>query len=132
MDGSAVESCVAGGSGSAIWLERRLRARYPVRLPARYRTLDRSIALAGVGLTVNMSSGSLLVTCQHDIKLGAHMEVQVDWPSMLESTVPLQLVTSGHVIRSEPSAFAIEFARYQFRTLRSKPLPKPFRFVQTA
>jgi hypothetical protein len=79
-----------------------------------------------------MSSGSLLVTCQHEVKLGTHVEVQVDWPSLLESTIPLQLVTSGQVIRSEPAAFAIEFGRYQFRTVRSKPLPRPFRFVHTA
>ena len=117
------------GSFSTLGIERRLRARYPVRLPARYRTLDQTETLSGVGLTVNLSSGSLLVTCQHEIKLGIHMEVQVDWPSLLESTIPLQFVTAGRVIRSQQSAFAIEFARYQFRTMRSKPLPKPFAFV---
>lgn len=115
-----------GGSVSTIRVERRLRARYPVQLPARYRTLDRRMELSGIGLTVNMSSGSLLVTCQHEIKLGSRMEVQVDWPSLLESTIPLKLVTDGRVIRSEPTAFAIEFARYEFRTIRSKPLPRPF------
>ena len=120
------------GSISALGIERRLRERYPVRLPARYRTLDQTETLSGVGLTVNLSSGSLLVTCRHEIKLGFRMEVQVDWPSLLESTIPLQFVTSGTVIRSEPTAFAIEFARYQFRTMRSKPLPRPFAFVQSA
>jgi hypothetical protein len=113
-------------------LERRLRARYPVRLPARYRTLDRKIELAGTGFTVNVSSGGLLLTCQHEIKAGTRMEIQVDWPSLLESTIPLQLVTSGRVVRSEPASFAVEFARYQFRTMRSRPLPSPFRFTQTA
>lgn len=120
------------GSVSTIGIERRLRARYPVQLPARYRTLNRKIEFAGVGLTVNMSSSGLLVTCQHEIKLGARMEVQVNWPSFLEATIPLQLVTSGQVIRSEPSAFAIEFDCYQFRTVRSKPLPRALGSVQTA
>lgn len=132
MDGSEVGSCVAGGSRSAIRLERRLKARYPVQLPARYRTLERGIEFAGVGLTVNMSSGGLLVTCRHEFKLGARMEVQVDWPSLLESTIRLQLVTSGRVVRSAPSAFAIEFASHQFRTMRSKPLPRALMLVQSA
>ena len=120
------------GSVATLSIERRLRTRYPVQLPARYRTLDRRVELSGIGLTVNMSSGSLLVTCQHEIKLGFRMEVQVDWPSLLESTIPLRLVTDGRVIRSEQSAFAIEFARYQFRTMRTRPLPKPFALVQSA
>lgn len=103
-------------------MERRLKVRYPVRLQARYRSLNHQDQFSGVGLTVNMSSSGLLVTCQHNIPSGAQMEVLMDWPSLLNSTVPLQLVTSGRVIRSEPSSFVIEFARYQFRTLRSRPL----------
>jgi hypothetical protein len=110
------------GSVSTIRIERRLRARYPVRLNARYRTLGSKHQLAGVGLTVNMSSSGLLVTCQHHIPCGAHLEVLMEWPSLLESTIPLQLVTSGRVIRSAPSSFVIEFAQYQFRTMRTKPI----------
>ena len=128
MDGLAVE----GASVSTIRVERRLRARYPVRLLARYRTLDQANALAGFGATVNMSSSSLLVTSQHEIPLGAQMEVVVNWPSLLESTIPLQLITSGQVIRTEPSHFVIEFARYEFRTMRTRPLPKPFALEQSA
>jgi PilZ domain len=128
VDGLAVQ----GTSVSAIRLERRLRARYPVRLLARYRTLDQAEELTGFGTTVNMSSSSLLVKCQHDIPLGAQMDVVVNWPSLLESTIPLQLVTSGRVVRSEPSHFVIEFARYEFRTMRTRPLPKPFVLEQSA
>jgi len=109
-----------------------MRARYPVRLTARYRRLDQTEELTGVGTTVNMSSTSLQVTCQHDIPFGAHVEVLVNWPSLLESTIPLQLVTSGRVIRSESSSFVIEFGRYQFRTMRTRPLPKPFALEQSA
>ena len=132
VESSAVLDFVVSASlssVSAMPTERRIRARYPVRLPARYRTLDRKVEISGAGFTVNVSSSGLLLTCQHEIKPGARMEVQVDWPSLLESTIPLQLVTSGRVIRSEPTAFAVEFARYQFRTMRSRPLPKPFNYV---
>jgi hypothetical protein len=126
-----VSSVLEGSFVSTRRIERRLKARYPVQLVARYRTLDRTDELAGVGTTVNMSSTSLLVRCPHNIPFGAQMEVLVNWPSLLESTVPLQLVTSGRVIRSERSSFVIEFARYQFRTMRSRPLPRPVAFVQS-
>ena len=105
--------------------ERRLRARYPVRLTARYRSLDHGQKLAGVGLTVNVSSNSLLVTCQHKVEFGTRLEVLINWPSLLESTFPLHLVATGRVIRSEGLTFALAFGQYQFRTMKSQPLPKP-------
>lgn len=113
-------------------IERRLKARYPVQLPARYRSLDRERQLTGVGLIVNMSSSGLLVTCQHEIQLGTRMEVLINWPSLLESTIPLQLVATGRAMRSERLAFAIELEQYQFRTMRSKPLEAPLRFERSA
>ncbi len=109
-----------------------MRARYPVQLPARYRSVDRAQRIAGVGLTVNMSSKSLLITCQHELELGTRLEVLINWPSLLESTIPLQLVATGRVIRCEGFSFALEFAQYQFRTMQTKPLQRPQVFQYTA
>jgi len=117
---------------SPLRIERRLKARYPVQLPARYRSLDRKNKFEGTGVTVNISSSSLLLTCQHEIIAGTPMEVLLDWPSLLESTIPLQLATYGRVARSGPSTFVLEFAQYQFRTMRSKPLVRPRVFQQSA
>ena len=125
MEGSEV-------SVTSIKVERRFKASYPIRLQARYRSLNPQDRISGVGLTVNMSSSGLLVTCQHSVPSGAQMEVLIDWPSLLNSSVPLQLVTSGRVVRSQPSSFVIEFASYEFRTMRSKPLPRPVTLFQTA
>lgn len=120
------------GLSASLRIERRLRVRYPVRLSARYRSLDPIGKLDGVGTTVNISSSSLLLACQHEIPVGTRMEVMLDWPSLLESTIPLQLATVGRVTRSGPSTFAIEFERYQFRTMRSRPLAAPLAYQQSA
>ena len=109
-----------------------MRARYPVQLPARYRGLDRGKRIEGVGLTVNMSSRGLLITCQHHLQLGTRLEVLINWPSLLESTIPLQLVATGNVIRCEGFSFALEFSQYQFRTMKTKPLRRPEAFRQYA
>ena len=108
-----------------------MRARYPMQLPARYRSVDREQSFAGVGLTVNISSKSLLLTCQHELKLGTRLEVMIKWPCLLESTIPLQLVATGTVIRCQGLMFALEFAQYEFRTMKTK-LSTDLRFSSAA
>ena len=122
-----MEGCISTSSS-----ERRSKMRYPVRLNVRYRTIDRGDRVDGAGLTVNISSSSLLATCQHEIRIGRQMEVLIDWPWLLDSTVPLRLVATGRVIRSDASTFALEFEQYQFRTVRSRPFPEASAFQQSA
>jgi hypothetical protein len=96
-------------------IERRSKARYPVKLTVRYRTVGRH-SLNGVGHTLNMSSGGLLVSAEHEVSAGLRLEVNVEWPLLLDGAIPLQLVALGKVVRCGGSMFAISFAQYQFRT----------------
>ena len=98
-------------------LERRSKARFPLRLSVRYRTLSGGPALVGIGRTVNMSSCGLLIASDHaKVRPGARLQLTVDWPFLLHGITPLQLQVSGHVIRSRPEEFAVELDHYQFRT----------------
>ncbi len=99
-----------------ISIERRSGVRFPLDLKIRYRTLGRGRPLAGTGWVVNISSGGVLVVCQHELNTGTRLELNIDWPSLLDGHVPLQLVTLGRVLRSETSSFAAVLAHYQFRT----------------
>jgi hypothetical protein len=109
-------------------IERRSKARYPVKLTVRYRTVGRNQAVNGVGQTLNMSSGGLLVSAQHDVSAGSRLEVNVEWPLLLDGAVPLQLVAHGKVVRCGGSMFAISFVQYQFRTMGRvlKAVPEDF------
>ena len=98
-------------------IERRSKARYPVKLTVRYRTMGRRQHVNGIGHTLNMSSGGLLVSAQHEVSAGLRLEVNVEWPLLLDGSVPLQLVAHGKVVRCGGSMFAIAFAQYQFRTM---------------
>ena len=100
-----------------IVIERRTKARYPVKLTVRYRTIGRSNSFNGVGQTLNMSSGGLLVSAEQEMPAGLRLEVNVEWPLLLNGTVPLQLVAHGKVVRGAGSEFAISFDQYQFRTM---------------
>ncbi len=99
-------------------LERRSKARFPLRLSVRYRTLSGGPALIGVGHTINMSSCGLLIAPEDDasVDAGARLQITVDWPSLLHGITPLQLIVSCRVTRSLPEGFAVKLEQYQFRT----------------
>jgi hypothetical protein len=106
-----------------VSIERRSRTRFPFELRVRYRKLGRGEPFAGMGWVVNMSSGGVLVAYQHEIRPGTRMELNIEWPSLLDGQVPLQLVAMGKVVRCERSTFAMALGRYQFRTTRRTVIP---------
>jgi hypothetical protein len=104
-------------------LERRSKVRFPLELRMRYRSLSRRCPATGAGVVRNMSRSGVLVFCEHEISEGVRVELSIEWPSLLDGRVPLQVVTVGRVVRCEPSSFAVVLARYQFRTTRKANLP---------
>jgi len=100
--------------------ERRLKIRYPIRLPVYYRTVGRSQHLSGVGQTINISSSGLLFECRHTLQPGTRIEATLEWPSLLDQSIPLQLVTVGRIVRSEGSSCGMAFVQYQFRTMKRR------------
>ena len=96
-------------------VERRSKTRFYLNLPVRYQTLSRGPA-GGEGRILNISSGGLLVAHPSPLCVGVRTELRIEWPSLLEGKIRLQLVALGRVVRSEASAFAVMFSRYQFKT----------------
>jgi hypothetical protein len=105
-----------------ILMERRSKERYPLALQVRYRTLGRRLRL-GQGEVVNLSSGGALVASQHELGVGSELEIRLEWPSLLDGRIPLQLVAVATVVRCGRSTFAVRFRRCQFRTVRSQVKP---------
>ncbi len=96
--------------------ERRAKSRYPLQFSVRYQTLGMARPVAGVGQTVNVSSGGALIVCNGVIREGTRIRVVFEWPSLLNGVIPLHLVTIGTVVRYHSSGLAIAFEGYQFRT----------------
>jgi len=97
--------------------ERRSKARFPLRLTVRYRIVSGGPALIGVGRTVNMSSGGLLIASEEtEVPTGARLQLTVDWPFLLHGITPLQLIVACRVTRCEPEEFAVKLDQYLFRT----------------
>lgn len=99
-------------------LERRSKARFPLRLGVRYRSLSGNPMLFGEGKTLNMSSCGLLIApdAEAQVHTGARLQLTVDWPLRLHGTTPLQLIVACRVTRSMPEEFAVRLEQYLFRT----------------
>jgi PilZ domain len=99
--------------------ERRSRIRYPLKLPVRYRTIDKG-SLSGEGHAANISSSGARIISQHQLCVGEQLELRFPWPSLLEERIALQLITTGKVVRCEPSGFVVLFRTHQFRTVGAR------------
>ncbi len=101
--------------------ERRVKSRYPLELNVRYQTMGAAGPVAGVGQTVNMSSSGMFLACASNLPEGSRLKLFIEWPSLLNGTTPLQLITVGTVVRSTEIGISVVFESYQFRTMaRSK------------
>jgi hypothetical protein len=109
--------------------ERRSKIRYPLGLNVRFRYFAEGSFLFGLGRTVDVSSGGVLVVFPHilsqrAISVGDEVEMGIEWPPLLDGRISLQLFAVGCVVRRRPSDFAASFERYQLRTMKSSSEPR--------
>jgi len=105
---------LASSQGS---IDRRMTNRFPVQQEIKYRLLQpRSEQRAGVGKTVDISSGGILFTTDQRLPVGRTIEIAMHWPARLNGTCPLQFVATGRVIRADRTSAAVRIQKYEFRT----------------
>src|SRR4051794_23927923 len=90
-----------GASNHSMNIERRFKARYPIELNVRYHTFGKTTVISGEGRTVNFSSSGVLVATSDKVDDGSRLKLTIEWPSLLNGTTPLQLVTFGRVVRTD-------------------------------
>jgi hypothetical protein len=93
-------------------LERRRAARYPLRLPVRYRFSH----VEGWGETIDISNRAALIAMPDHVKLRDRVHLCIIWPALLYEHVHLNLVAPGIVVRVEEGRVAVRFLRCDFRT----------------
>jgi hypothetical protein len=97
--------------------DRRSNHRYAVNVAVDYRiVLDNRMVLAGIGRTVNISSGGVLVDTADSLPKGAEIELSIDWPANLNGVVALKLQVMGQTVRAKGNSTAVAIRRYEFRT----------------
>src|SRR5512136_188058 len=100
----------------ATFAERRRSRRYSIERSLRYHMRGVRPALAGSGVTVNMSSNGIMFTTEQPLPLGKPVILEIHWPVLLDDARPLKLVTRGHVVWCDTAAAAMRIEGWDFRT----------------
>ena len=97
---------------------RRKTSRFPIVREIRYRMATRDNAFeAGVGATINISSGGVYFTTDKPLLPGRRVELAISWPAELDRNTALKLVARGRVVRVETGRAACEIQSFEFRTM---------------
>jgi hypothetical protein len=97
-------------------IERRVNARFELRLPLRYRVcLKGQPPYIGTGLTQDLSLHGIAFRCRRSLPVGAHIELLVDWPTKFADLYPIELHVTGFVMRSTNGKTAIRMTSHRLR-----------------
>ena len=96
--------------------ERRATRRYPMTSALKYKALLNKREVTGLGLTVNISSGGLLVHIPASLPDGIPIELSIAWPARLNDNVALALHVVGRTVRTQGDYAGIVIRQHEFRT----------------
>jgi hypothetical protein len=103
--------------------DQRARDRYPISLELQYKVLRGGrVAQAGTGRTLNISSGGVLFETDDRLPQRGLVELDLQWPYLLQGVCGLKLVMRGHIVRSganrRETAVRAEFREFRTRGVR--------------
>ena len=104
--------------------ERRACDRFPIERDVRYKIfgIHRNVVQIGLGKSLNISSSGVLFTTELILREGQRVELAVSWPVLLNNALPLKLVASGRLVRSQGTQAAMSIHKYEFKTRGSNGL----------
>lgn len=99
--------------------ERRLQVRYPLALEMSYAVVvGPRLGEKGISQTVDISSSALRFTAVEPLAPGMRVEVAINWPTLLNGCIPLQLIGSGSVVRTCGKETVVTLQDHSFKTRR--------------
>lgn len=97
--------------------ERRNKMRFPMNRELRYKLLeDECIVAAGLGTTINMSSGGVAFQSDAGLPDGSYIELSISWPALLDDSLPMRLIVFGRVLRGSQETKVCTVEKWEFRT----------------
>ena len=98
-------------------LERRRHQRYQLALLLHYRVALKGLPpRVGASLTCDMSTNGVSFRCPRPLPLGAHVEMEIDWPALYAEVYPIHLQVTGFVVRCHAGIAAVSISSLRFRT----------------
>jgi hypothetical protein len=96
--------------------ERRLSTRFPIKQAVHYRLKGQRPAVTAEGRTVNLSSRGVLFTTDRILAKGSPVQIEINWPVLLNDSRPLNLVARGPIIWCDGEKAAMKFEGWEFHT----------------
>ncbi|HLH00636.1 MAG TPA: PilZ domain-containing protein [Bryobacteraceae bacterium] len=97
--------------------DRRAHRRYPIALEVEYTLLDgQGVRRKGLGRTINISSGGLLLYMNDTLPTLSSIELSVMWPFLPDRSLQLRLIVRGNVVRVATGSIAVEATEQEFHT----------------
>ncbi len=100
--------------GRPVSADSHSKPRFTIDLPFRYNAGDQS-GRSGTGRVLNIGSSEVVVACRHQLEPGTPVELVIEWPAQLDGRIPIHLVMSGRVVRSDISGFAVGACQHRFQ-----------------
>ena len=98
--------------------ERRRDRRYALELDVKWKLIRRRRVLdAGRAVTIDLSSGGVLIEADGPLPSGLQVELAITWPVKLHNTAPMQLVITGKIVRVNGRRVAVRSLQHEFRTI---------------
>ncbi len=94
--------------------ERRRARRYPLRIGLHFRGSDDAGQFGGRGETCNISSRAVLFTADAPPCAGTTLELAILWPVRLGDALPLRLIATGPILRSDSRGTVMLIKNFHF------------------
>lgn len=95
--------------------DRRSAHRYDLALDLQFSAfVSRRLMYTGEGKTTNLSSHGMLIRTGMSFPRGVTLRLQIRWPVMFESRLPLQLNVVGRVVRQDENGTALRVQQAWF------------------
>ena len=96
--------------------DRRGNQRFSIHLPIHFRISQKGASSRwGTGVTCDISSGGVSFRCRRPLPVGAHVEMIIDWPAKHGDVLPIDLQSTGFIVRSDGNRAAVRMTARHFR-----------------
>jgi PilZ domain-containing protein len=104
--------------------DRRVNQRFGIHLPIHFRISQKGATSRwGSGITIDISSGGVAFRCRRPLPVGAHIEMLIDWPAKFDDAYPVELQSTGFIVRSDGNKTAVRMTARHFRVDSMKMQP---------
>ena len=100
--------------------DRRADRRYTFEMPMRFLYRSGDSRCLGYGQTVDLSRKGIRFASDDPPRIGAEVELRIEWPFLLQQVCPLELRVWGQVLRNDSDGTVVRTNRYEFRTVGAR------------